>query len=444
MQDKVSTLQPIELQLPVMSVAEMRKAKGGGDYGPDPGNGCYDFGDDLWDDIKQFFDGIGDGLGDLFGDIGDGLGDIWDAVDDLFDGEGDPDYDWDDFDINDLDREDFIDNLVDEGWLDDFRNIIEQYGQGNKVYPWDPQYDKNGDNTSPWENPAVTSNNGTIADITLYNPDNPMIHIAIFERVTELLDNNSIINSLLSEFDDTSDSYPGQLIFKIGDLSDTTVARFNYPSSMSNYYFDSWFPYGPPSDAPEYTLTINSDFLNPGTTDFIDVQGVDYEGTFFAGTIAHETSHAQITLMFDQVLREGFAAAGPYSAPPYNGTYNFMYRQAVTNQAAAYAESHWTSPAQQALFDAIFDKDPATGDYSMNQLTPAMQHELMANYYRETIIEAMKEYDDSKGVTNSEDWYQAASWIGLQGTDAWDTFSSDPANSGIVALAQEIAQNMQP
>ncbi len=435
MQDKVSTLQPIELQLPVMSVAEMRKTKGGGDYGPDPGNGCYNFGDDFWDDVKQFFDGVGDGLGDLFGDIGDGIGDLLDALGDLFGDDGDPDYE---FDMDDFDIEMFLDHMVDEGWIDDLRHIIEQHGNGVRVYPWDSVFDKSGDNTSPWENPDVTNDSGTIADLSLYDPDRPGVNFGVFQRVTELLDNNSVIASLLQDFDNGN----GQLIFKIDDLSGDVPAVHRYPASMG-YYFNSWFPWGPPTEPTPYTLTINSDFLNSTTTDLTDKPDIDYEGTFFTGMIAHETTHAQITLWLDNALRQGFAEIGSYSNPPYNNSMNFLYREDVINKAGAFAEANWTTPEQQALFNYVFTKD-VDGNYSMDYLMPDEQHELIANFYRDDLIAAMQEYDDAKGLTHSNEWYQAASWLGLTGTTAYATFSSDPANQPIVDLIQEISNAMRP
>ena len=47
------------------------------------------------------------------------------------------------------------------------------------------------------------------------------------------------------------------------------------------------------------------------------------------------------------------------------------------------------------------------------------QHQVMATHYRGIIIEALKEYDNTK----SDEIYEALSWVGLQNTIAWNNLS---------------------
>lgn len=52
-------------------------------------------------------------------------------------------------------------------------------------------------------------------------------------------------------------------------------------------------------------------------------------------------------------------------------------------------------------------------------------HNQMAEFYRSSIISALKKFDIAKNVSfRMPDFYEAMSWGGLQGTHIWSTLDS--------------------
>ncbi len=55
--------------------------------------------------------------------------------------------------------------------------------------------------------------------------------------------------------------------------------------------------------------------------------------------------------------------------------------------------------------------------YQLNTTNPTeFQHEYMADRYRNTIKQVLKQYDSN---AHSEEFYNTLSWFGLKGTAAW-------------------------
>lgn len=64
------------------------------------------------------------------------------------------------------------------------------------------------------------------------------------------------------------------------------------------------------------------------------------------------------------------------------------------------------------------------------------QHQQMATHYRDMMIEALKDFDNNQ---HSDEFYNALSWVGLQGTNAWNHPSIN--QTAITASIINIIQN---
>ena len=66
---------------------------------------------------------------------------------------------------------------------------------------------------------------------------------------------------------------------------------------------------------------------------------------------------------------------------------------------------------------------PGYQDFIMNRPQDGGQHNQMAAFDRNILIEGMKEFDKQTGNSHSDEWYEAVSWAGLRKTRAWSDFS---------------------
>jgi hypothetical protein len=137
-------------------------------------------------------------------------------------------------------------------------------------------------------------------------------------------------------------------------------------------------------------------------------------------TIAHEVIHAELL----RKLKELVDDYNVISYTEYNGLVdNFL-------GIAHYTMAHGNLTAETNDFGQItvWSIDP---DFSL------AHHNQMAAFYRQTLVDVMKAYDLSKGITrsNADEFYEALSWAGLritsdengennQYTDAWKNFKN--------------------
>lgn len=64
------------------------------------------------------------------------------------------------------------------------------------------------------------------------------------------------------------------------------------------------------------------------------------------------------------------------------------------------------------------------------------QHEAMAAHYRDIIVDAIKEFDDSF----DEEIYQALAWTGLHGTISWENLTNEE-RAAIVQIRNQFKNN---
>ncbi|MEZ4889799.1 MAG: RHS repeat-associated core domain-containing protein [Crocinitomicaceae bacterium] len=125
-------------------------------------------------------------------------------------------------------------------------------------------------------------------------------------------------------------------------------------------------------------------------------------------TVVHEIIHTQLTRRFNSMITQNNSG-----------------------------QTIWKSNAQQ-MYPGIYDYAKRYGGED-NKTTPKnnstrdWQHNWMADNAREDIKQAMKEHDNLSGINRtsdtytSEQWYDAMSFAGLEGTNAWNKLSkSDP------------------
>ncbi|MBC8755860.1 hypothetical protein H2O64_14375 [Kordia sp. YSTF-M3] len=135
-------------------------------------------------------------------------------------------------------------------------------------------------------------------------------------------------------------------------------------------------------------------------------------------TIVHEIIHAELY----RKLKELVENYNIISITEYDALRNNYQGIAHYTMAYGNVESSQNS-AGNLITWALYP------DYSL------AHHNQMASFYRETLIQAMKDYDTAKGITriNPEEFYEAISWAGLrqtssingnnsQYTDAWKKF----------------------
>ena len=74
-------------------------------------------------------------------------------------------------------------------------------------------------------------------------------------------------------------------------------------------------------------------------------------------------------------------------------------------------------------YDKIFDNYPGYHDFILDRPQDGGQHNQMAAFYREVLVNGMKEFDEQIGNSHTDEWYEAVSWSGLRNTKAWQNFS---------------------
>jgi hypothetical protein len=62
-------------------------------------------------------------------------------------------------------------------------------------------------------------------------------------------------------------------------------------------------------------------------------------------------------------------------------------------------------------------------DYYVERWKPNWGHQQMAQHYIDTIVSALKQYDDNQ---HTQEQYEAIAWLGLEGTIAWQNLDEDP------------------
>ena len=142
-------------------------------------------------------------------------------------------------------------------------------------------------------------------------------------------------------------------------------------------------------------VEINSTFFNSGSDE-----------TVILKTVVHELIHAKLDAQVDAMFTtdsDGKSVLRENAATMYPGIMAY-YKKYGNN-----------------------DKKPT----ATNNSTRDWQHNWMADYGRQDILAAMKEHDikECKDRTandyTSDDWYEAMSFGGLEGTDAWNKLGQD-------------------
>ena len=88
-------------------------------------------------------------------------------------------------------------------------------------------------------------------------------------------------------------------------------------------------------------------------------------------------------------------------------------------------EAQWQSYITnlQNNFPGLFDYFVR---YQVNSSNPTgFQHQQMAQHYRNTIKNIIKQYDNNQ---HSDSFYDAISWFGLKNTTAWNNLTTDQKN----------------
>lgn len=134
------------------------------------------------------------------------------------------------------------------------------------------------------------------------------------------------------------------------------------------------------------TITFNSNNLNRPKLSI-------------ARTFIHELIHAEI---FRKLME--CSSLPNLNFPNYTDA---QWRNFIINLRNNY-------PGLYDYYERFFFNIPA------GQTTSDEQHQLMAQHYRNTIIEALKAYDN----TQADEVYEALSWVGLQGTVAWENLTA--------------------
>jgi len=136
-------------------------------------------------------------------------------------------------------------------------------------------------------------------------------------------------------------------------------------------------------------------------------------------TIAHEVIHAELLRKLKELVDDyNIISFEEYTALENNflgiADYTFSYGEVIADVTAGQITAWGLDP-----------------DFSL------AHHNQMAAFYRQTLIDVMKAYDLSKGITrpNADEFYEALSWAGLritsdengennQYTDAWKNFKN--------------------
>ena len=72
--------------------------------------------------------------------------------------------------------------------------------------------------------------------------------------------------------------------------------------------------------------------------------------------------------------------------------------------------------------DKSYNNYPGYRDFLIDRIGDGGHHNYIGAVCRGLLIAGMKEFDKQVGSYHSEEWYEAISWTGLQGTMAWENF----------------------
>lgn len=198
---------------------------------------------------------------------------------------------------------------------------------------------------------------------------------------------DQIINKLEGKAKCTYDKLQNNSILR------TTLSRFigyDTPVNLlinqkSNLRRDDNDPSSPVVNAKTYYGESNTIIIILNTE-----QSNNRPSLALARTILHEVIHAEI-------FRKIKTTSG-------------LYFDSVANE--------WKLPnGSRAHFPSLFD--------SFNEDPDNPYHNYMANYYRDAMIQGLKEYADLIGESNSDDFYQDFVWNSMLDTEAWESQYAD-------------------
>jgi len=114
-----------------------------------------------------------------------------------------------------------------------------------------------------------------------------------------------------------------------------------------------------------------------------------------------------------------------------------MYRKLLSCSRLPHVNVNNMSNAQwQVYINNLKDDFPSLFDYYMrylynvptNQQVSEPQHELMAQHYRQIVVQVLKQYD---GNAHSDELYNALAWIGLMGEGIFNPTTALPSNPSV-------------
>ncbi len=178
----------------------------------------------------------------------------------------------------------------------------------------------------------------------------------------------------------------------------------------------------------EWGLFGNTDWGNTGQTSLNKEQNTAFininreslthvSNIVMVKTIAHEIIHAELYRKLKELVDD--------------------YRIISLNEYIDLQDNYLGIANYTSAYGEIEAQPDGFGGFVFWGLTPdysKAHHNQMADFYRGTLIDAMKEYDTLKGITrsNAEEFYEALSWAGLRGFsdendntqyyDAWKEF----------------------
>ena len=173
---------------------------------------------------------------------------------------------------------------------------------------------------------------------------------------------------------------------KIQKQVQTVVDYAEFEEIRGNTYV---YPRGKSSGG---VITINKNFYSPGS---------DYDKTVLGKTMIHELIHERLSAII--------------------GNYIFQKNEKTYFRKSDFMKDYPGFAESIKKYGWIDDKQSNRG----------WQHNWMASYGRDDIIETMKYLDKQYSIIRgnkeytAEDWYNAISFAGLENTDAWNNLSNE-------------------
>lgn len=82
--------------------------------------------------------------------------------------------------------------------------------------------------------------------------------------------------------------------------------------------------------------------------------------------------------------------------------------------------SQYTTQNRIDYVNSLRNNFPGIYDYYVERWKPNWGHQQMAQHYRNTIVGALKEFDNNQ---HTQAQYEAIAWLGLEGTVAWNNLT---------------------